>query len=97
MEYVWFHMEYRIESIWNRNIPWIPHGFHMEWKYSIDSTQSGHVFIPYGFHVDSMWIPGGFHMESMWNGGLGRFGDLKKCIVYFTDTTHYGSSRRPEI
>jgi hypothetical protein len=76
VEYVWFHMEYKIESIWNRNIPWIPHGFHMEWKYSMDSTWNGHVFIPCGFQVDSIWNPYGMR-------DLVEFGNKKKCLHLF--------------
>jgi hypothetical protein len=49
-----------MESIWNRNIPWIPHGFHMEWKYSMEST-----WIPYGMEIFH-----GVHMESTWNEDL---------------------------
>ena len=64
------HIPYGIhmESMWNANIPWNLHGFHVEYVwFHMDST-----WIPYGmemFHMDSIWngnipwIPGGFHMD----------------------------------
>ncbi|KAF8815089.1 hypothetical protein BYT27DRAFT_7199564 [Phlegmacium glaucopus] len=38
--------------------PLIPYGFHVEWKYSMDSTP---------FHVESIWNMFGLIMESTWN------------------------------
>ena len=60
-----FHMD----SIWNEYIPWIPHGFHMEYvsPYKSNSYYYGfHVesmSIPYGIHINSTQIPHGIHVE----------------------------------
>jgi hypothetical protein len=45
-----FHME----SMWNEYIPWIPHGFHMEY---VSPYKSSSYYC--GFHMDSMSIPCG--------------------------------------
>jgi hypothetical protein len=75
-------------TAWDNTLPCphIPYGFHVEWKYSMDSTWNMFGFlmectysicIPSGFHGV---IPHGFHVESMfipwngsrWNGDLNR-------------------------
>jgi hypothetical protein len=53
-----------MESMWNEYIPWIPHGFHMEY---VSPYKSSSYYC--GFHMDSMSIPcgmspHGIHMES---------------------------------
>jgi hypothetical protein len=51
------HMEYphEIHMEYSTSIPWIPHGFHMEWwnnnGFQVDSTWND------GITVDSRWIP----------------------------------------
>ena len=57
-----------MESMWNMlgsiwNIEWSPYGIEIFHGFHMDSTWNGHVFIPDGFQVDSIWIPYGFHME----------------------------------
>jgi len=61
-----FHME----SMWNGHIPWIPHGFHMEYVLTYKSSTYYN-----GFHVHSMcthstWIPCGTYPILRWNKDL---------------------------
>ena len=86
-----------MESIWNANIPWNPHGIHVESMWNMFGSIWNIELSPYGmeifhrFHtewtcVHSIWIPGGFQVDSIWIRGLSRFWELKKMHSFILQT-----------